>query len=180
MGRPRLIAVLGLIVIAALAALRECSVRRNADRVFDEWLTRNCAVGERGVLERELRNYSSRLEPRLEKAFLEGPPPGLVNQWMSVAQREKDEVVAAIGAGKSYGLGPEEVSRLKTQSTEKASVTDVEDLVQGYRSAAIAGLIVINTESSQEFLRAVQRDPKQREFWGVAGQKPRRPTPARK
>lgn len=180
MGRSGLITVIGAIVIAAFAASRECGVRRTADQVFAEWMSRNCAVGERGVLELQLRRYSSRLEPRLEQAFLQGPPPAAKAQWLRVAQREREEVVAAINAGKTHGLSPDEISRLKARNMEGVSERDLDDLVESYRSAAMAGLVVIDTTSARQFLQSILRDPKQRDYWGAATLSLERSAPPRR
>jgi hypothetical protein len=171
MGRPALIAVIvaiALVAFAGFAGLRECGARRSAEQVFNEWMSRNCAVGEGGVLERELQRNASRLEPRLEQAFLEGPPPALRAQQLQIAQRERDEVVAAIDAGKTHGLNQDEISRLRTSSARRASDPDLDDYVEGYRSAALAGLGVIGTARARDFLQRIQREPSHRAYWGAA------------
>jgi len=95
MGRSKLIVAIALIVIAVLAAYREFRARRYTEALLNEWLSRNCAIGERGALERELQRYGSRLEPKLEQAFVNGPPADLRTQWLRIEQREQKEVVAA-------------------------------------------------------------------------------------
>lgn len=179
MGRPRLIALIGVFLIAALAGLRECGARRSAERVFAEWMSRNCAVKEGGTLEAELLRYASRLEPRLEEAFLQGPPAAARAEGLRVAQRERNEVLAAIDAGKTHGLSAEAISRLRAESRERVTDRVLDDYVEGYRSAALAGLGVIGAGRAREFLEGIRRDSKHRDYWDAAGLSLQRPAPRR-
>ena len=179
MGRSRLILAIAAVLLAAFLGWREWNARRASEEAFNQWMSRNCAVGENDSLERELRRYSSRLEPRLEEAFLQGPPPALKAQMLSAEQRERSEVTAAIDAGKTHGLSPEEVSRLRTRSSQRVSDQDLDDYVEGYRSAAIAGLVVIGTDRARQFLQGIRGDPQHRNYWGAVDENLRSAPPNR-
>ena len=168
MGRSKLIVAIALIVIAVLAAYREFRARRYTEALLNEWLSRNCAIGERGALERELQRYGSRLEPRLEQAFVNGPPADLRTQWLRIEQREQKEVVAAIDAGRTHGLSADAIAKLRIRSLVAPSDAVLNDRVEAYRSAALAGLGVIGDARAREFLRKVQSDPDQRGYSDAA------------
>jgi len=169
MGRPGLIVVVAaLALIAAFLGLRECRQSRAADQVHAEWMNRTCGVGERGELERELRQHGPRLEHRLEEAFLRGPSEAERIQWRQVAKREWEEMVAAIDAGKTHGLTRQEISRLQTARLEGFSKAALDDYTEGYRSAAIAGLGIIGTERAGQFLRRIRDDPQHRDHSDAA------------
>lgn len=169
MGRPGLIVVVAaLAAIAAFLGLRECHQSRAADRVYAEWMNRSCAVGERGELEREVRRHGSRLEPRLEEAFLRGPSEAQKTQLQQVAKREWGEMVAAIDAGRIHGLTSAEISRLQAARLEGFSKAALDDYTEGYRSAAIAALGIIGTERAGQFLRRIRDDPQHRDHWDAA------------
>ena len=169
MGRPGLsVVVAALALIAASLGLRECRQSRAADQVHAEWMNRTCGVGERGELERELRQHGPRLEHRLEEAFLRGPSEAERIQWRQVAKREWEEMVAAIDAGKTHGLTRQEISRLQTARLEGFSKAALDDYTEGYRSAAIAGLGIIGTERAGQFLRRIRDDPQHRDHSDAA------------
>ena len=169
MGRPGLsVVVAALALIAAFLGLRECRQSRAADQVHAEWMNRTCGVGERGELERELRQHGPRLEHRLEEAFLRGPSEAERIQWRQVAKREWEEMVAAIDAGKTHGLTRQEISRLQTARLEGFSKAALDDYTEGYRSAAIAGLGIIGTERAGQFLRRIRDDPQHRDHSDAA------------
>ena len=169
MGRQGLSVVVAVLaLIAAFLGLHQCRQSRSADQVYADWMNRSCAVGERGKLEGELRRYGSRLEARLEEAFLRGPSEAQKTQWRQVAQREWQEMVAAIDAGKTHGLTRQEISRLQTARLEGFSKGALDDYTEGYRSAAIAGLGIIGTQRAGQFLLRIRDDPQHRDHSDAA------------
>lgn len=172
--------MVGLAALAAIAVMRECGNRRSAGRVFADWMNRSCTVSERGDVENKLRRYASQLQPRLEEAFLKGPPPEARSQWLGVAERERKEVLEAIDAGKAYGLSREEIARLRARSVKPAAQEGLDEFVEGYRSAALAGLGVLGTPRSRRFLEGILSDPKQREYHQPAGLALKRLAPPRR
>jgi hypothetical protein len=131
-------------------------------------MNRSCAVGERGELERELRRYGSRLEARLEEAFLRGPSEAEKTQWQQVAKREWGEMVAAIDSRRTHGLTSAEISRLQAARLEGFSKGALDDYTEGYRSAALAALGIIGTERAGQFLLRIRGDPQHRDHSDAA------------
>lgn len=166
MGRQRLtLLAVALAVLAALFGLSQYLQGYFAAQVYAEWMNTTCTAGEKGELQKRLRRYGSRLEPRLEEAFLRGPSEIEKARWQQTAKRDWQRMAAAIDAGKTYGLNPQEILRLRSQGEESFVKTTLEDYTEGYRSAAIAGLGIISTEPALQFLRRVGGDVQHRTYW---------------
>jgi hypothetical protein len=169
MARSKLTTLLALLGAAgALLCLPQCDQVRTAAQAFTDWMGTACSGGEKSDLEGELRRLSSRLEPEFEGAFLRGPIEAEEAPRRQSAQKDWQEMITAIKAGKTYGLTPQEITRLQSRDADSFAQSAVEQYTVCYRSAAIAGLGVIATDPAVQFLERIGSDVQYRDYWVAA------------
>ncbi|MGH9361051.1 MAG: hypothetical protein ACRD2T_03985 [Thermoanaerobaculia bacterium] len=110
------------------------------------WLHRDCGAAEKTVLADRLVAVGSRLEPVFWEAYRLGPPAGeLESDRGAIAARYRERQAWLEDSGARL-MGPEETRRLLAVSPEQYVRRELNQAVQAYRSAALAGLGLVGTQ----------------------------------
>jgi hypothetical protein len=148
-GRARRLVLLGTLALCACST-DSCTIVRR-------WLEQSCGSGEAHALDAELRAAGARAEKDLIDAYRNGPGR-LGDEMAAEAGRQHDEVIAALDAGRSYGLSAAEIAAVRSE-TREAHVREARDeYEQAYRRAALSGLAVVGRPEGLTLLRSVAAD----------------------
>jgi hypothetical protein len=150
-------ALLSLLVLAGCGP-REISPE--ARSVLTQWLAQDCDSGERGRLKEELRKFGTVLEEPLISAFEKGPPPAELARAENTARQQFDYTRRAIEAGRLHGLSPELIATIRSEPIAERLKRVRENAVDGYRSAALAGLAAIGGRKGRQLLEKHAADPR--------------------
>jgi len=149
-GRARRLVLLGTLAL--------CACSSDSCTIAQRWLERSCGVGEAHALDADLRAAGARAETDLIDAYLTGPGR-LGDEVADEAGRQYDEVIAALDAGRSYGLSADEIAAVRSESRQ-AHVRDARgEYERAYRRAALSGLAVVGRREGLALLRRVAADP---------------------
>lgn len=122
------------------------------------WLLLNDDVGEEGVLEGELRNMGTQLEPVFLEALDKGPDSALLSELEQAAARRFEQNQELLKTGEGLGLSPEDLEAARSVTREQFIAQEKEDFILRYKSQAIAGLGITGTDKVGEVLQEIARD----------------------
>lgn len=148
------------LAIAVVIAAVFFAGRRPPNAVALRWLTRDCTVGDRPRVERELRHEGARAEGTLIRAFEQGPSGELLDEAAVEAGSEYDEMAQALSAGLTYGLSGTEIDSIRAISRVEHVQSAREQFDRNYRAAALAGLGVLALPRGMTLLQRVAADPR--------------------
>jgi hypothetical protein len=138
-------------LVSVACSTRSCSVT-------DRWLARSCTVGEDRALEVELKGAGAGAERKLIDAFVNGPG-ARADEVEAEAGREYDEIIAALNAGRTYGLPASEIAKLRAESKQVHMRQARDEYDETYRSDALSGLAVVASPGSVTFLQSIAANP---------------------
>ena len=126
--------------------------------IAKRWLARSCTVGASASLEAELRAAGARAERDLLDAYSNGSG-SLADEVAAEAGREYEEVIAALDAGRSYGLSPAEVTLIRSESEQVHMREARNEFDRAYRRAALSGLGILARPEGIALLRRIATNP---------------------
>lgn len=148
--------------VLALAVLTGCVPRElspEARAVLTRWLAQDCDTGERGRLRLQLCKFGTVLEEPLMRAFENGPPPEQTDRAVNAAREQFAYTRRAIEAQQFSGLDLKQIEAIRSVPIAEHLKRVRENTVDGYRSAALAGLAAIGSRKGRQLLEKLARDP---------------------
>ena len=152
-----------LLSIAALAWAQPAADRRelmklpaDAQSVVNTWLHQDCGIEEVRRLHDRLQQLGLALEPVFWEAYRLGPTDAERSNLIEQSRQRFPERQAHLRQFGERLFGKEEATRQLATSEEQYVQRRVEDYVNRYRSAALAGLGVAGSETSE--LKAIAQD----------------------
>ncbi len=138
----------------ALASLAE-----DAQRLVLGWLNRDCGADDKRVLEEQLEAIGARLEPVFWEAYRLGPSAeNLESDRENFRQRYQERQAWLADEGRRL-FGDQEADRLMKVPVEQYAQRETENMVAGYKTAAVLGLGLAGTQGSLPELERLAEDP---------------------
>src|SRR5262245_21443481 len=154
-----------LLSIATLAWAQPSAERRelmklptDAQSVVNTWLHQDCGIDEVQRLRDRLQQLGLALEPVFWEAYRLGPTEAERRAFLVQSGQRYQERQAHLRAFGDRLFGQDEASRLQATPEEQYVQRRVGDYVERYRTAALAGLGVVGTQTSE--LRSIAADDK--------------------
>jgi hypothetical protein len=130
----------------------------DAQSVVVTWLHQDCGVDELRGLQNRLQQLGLALEPVFWEAYRLGPTEVERKTFLEQARQRYQERQSYLSAFGERLFGKEEATRLQATQEEQYIQRGVSDYVNRYRTAALAGLGVVGTKTSD--LQSIAEDDK--------------------
>src|SRR5215510_12208749 len=154
-----------LLSIATLAWAQPSAERRelmklpaDAQSVVNTWLHQDCGIDEVQRLHDRLQQLGLALEPVFWEAYRLGPTEAERNTLLEQSRQRYQERQSHLRQFGERLFGKEEATRLQATSEEQYVQRRLEVYVNRYQSAALAGLGVVGTSTSE--LKPIAQDDK--------------------
>lgn len=122
------------------------------------WLNTDCGVGALQGLQNRMQQLGLTLEPVLWEAYQRGPTEAERTIFLKQTRQRYQERQSYLKAFGTRLLGTEEATKLQNTPEEQYIQRRVADYVNRYRTAALAGLGVVGTKTSD--LLSIAEDDK--------------------
>jgi hypothetical protein len=130
----------------------------DAQSVVTTWLNQECGVEELKGLQNRLQQIGLILEPVLWEAYRLGPTDLDRNTFLDQTRQRYRERQAHLEAFGERLFGKDEATQLQQTPEEQFVQRHIDDYVNRYRTAALAGIGVVGTKTSD--LQAIAEDAK--------------------
>jgi hypothetical protein len=122
------------------------------------WLHRDCGAAEKTALADRLVAVGSRLEPAFWEAYRLGPPAAeLERDRGAIAARYRERQAWLRDSGTQL-MSEEETRRLLAVAPEQYTRRELDQIIQAYRTAALAGLGLVGTKALVPELERIAGD----------------------
>jgi hypothetical protein len=150
----------GVLLLACVCACKSSSAgaKPGEEAFTEQWLLRDCYVGEKDGAEAALLARGSAVEPAF-RAALGGPSAALLSRVEDEALREYDDLQDLLKDPAGVGLSPDQALLLKGVSREQYARMESERLALLWQAGAIRALGLVGTPASLAALGKISKTP---------------------
>ena len=134
------------------------SLPKNAQVLVLDWLNRDCGAEEKLVLDRRLQAIEADLEPVFWEAYRLGPSPASLERDRTAIGRRYETRQAWLAKSGRELFGTQDTSRLLETPKQRYVAREMDNLIVGYKTAAILGLGLVGTRTSLPDLSRIADD----------------------
>jgi hypothetical protein len=146
------------IAVLASGAALSAQLPDDAKRAADTWLVKGCDEGDLQKLEPILDKFKTQLELYFIQALRNGPDDAQVSAVQAEAGKQYDRIQKTLDHGKLAGLTDADIQAGRAVTRDQYISRAKDDFVLRYRSAAVAGLGVVDGAGGTAALRALAND----------------------
>lgn len=151
------------LALSASAQLSEnrpafASLPKNVQVLVLDWLNRDCGADEKMVLERRLQAIEADLEPVFWEAYRLGPSLASLERDRTAIGRRYETRQAWLAKNGRELFGTQDTSRLLETPKTRYVAKEMDNLIVGYKTAAILGLGLVGTRTSLPDLNQIAGD----------------------